>query len=224
MKSIASFQPKTSFCWIKIEKFVGEKFPECVKILLQVTGYDRLNSLKKLDAERISEIEAHLDTNREWVNELKCCNSQHYKQLAVFKFLPGHKATILDIPQQIQRMQQVEEDQPIRGDAVGVKKVVARNASHTQQSDDIIQKLVANLVNYAKNINFPLEDGMISSKNVNDFEPGSASDKFAYQCRFSCPFCSKVFPVKYGTFWQSSNVTKHFRDHLSLEIVEVELE
>lgn len=61
---------KTENCWSKIEKFVGEKFPDCVKILLKKAGYDRLNSLSKINTARISEIEAHLDKNREWVNEL----------------------------------------------------------------------------------------------------------------------------------------------------------
>lgn len=87
-----------------LEKFVGEKFPECLKILLKQAGYDRLNSLSQIDAPRISEIEIHLCKNREWINELRCCNSEYYKKLPQFHFLPGHKTTIFGIPQQIQQM------------------------------------------------------------------------------------------------------------------------
>lgn len=183
---------KTDYCWNKIERFVGEKFPSCVKILLKKAGYDRLNSLSKIDTERISEIEVHLDNNREWANELKCCNSEYYKQLEMFHFLPGHKATILDIPVQIQQMRNGNIE-------ASVKCVPTMNSSRNQRSmqrshDDIIQGLVSNMLKYAKKTNFPISDEMISANNVNDFEEGDDLDDFAYKCRFSCPFCERVFP------------------------------
>lgn len=216
---IASFQPKIDFCWNKIERFGGEKFPDCVKILLTKTGYDRMNSLSKIDAERILEIEAHLDTNREWVNELKCCNSDSYKQLAVFKFLPGHKILILGIPEQIERMKEAQEK---HGDADNAKKIVTTKSPKTQQTDEeIIQSMVSNLLKFAKKINFPLQDGMLSANNVNDFERGNHLNNFLYKCRFSCPFCEKVFPLRYQTFWMTSNLTKHLKEHMSYELIEV---
>lgn len=200
---------KTENCWSKIEKFVGEKFPDCVKILLKKAGYDRLNSLSKINTARISEIEAHLDKNREWVNELNCCNSEYYKQILVFQFLPGHKATILDIPEQIQQM---------CDNAGSVKSVAVVNVLTDQRSDDdIIRGLVSNMLKYCEKIDFPLTDEIISANNVNDFERGNGLDDFAYKCRFSCPFCDRVFPLKYKTFWMSSNLTAHLKEHISFE-------
>lgn len=199
-------------CWSKIEKFVGEKFPDCLKLLLSKAGYDRLNSLNKIDAARISEIEAHLDYNRDWINELKCCNSEYYKQLSSFRFLPGHKATILDIPDQIQQM---------CGAVGGLKSLTVGHSSKNQRSnEEIIQGLVSNMLKYTEKINFPLTDDIISLNNVNDFERGSEFDDFAYKCRFACPFCDRVFPLKYKTFWMSSNLTKHLKNHISFEMVE----
>lgn len=190
-----------------------------MKILLKKAGYDRLNSLSKIDTARITEIELHLDNNREWINDLKCCNSEYYKQLTVFQFLPGHRATILDIPEQIQQMC------GIVGAVSGVKSVAALNSTKTQRSDDdIIQNLVSNMLKFAEKLNFPLDAEIISAKNVNDFKHGTMSDDFVYKCRFSCPFCSTVFPLKYKTFWMSSNLTKHLKKHISYEVVEEESE
>lgn len=78
--------------------------PKCLKILLSAAGYDTSLSLSQIDEEKIVDIENFLNTNKRYVGKLKCCYSKHYKDLEIFKFLPGHKAILKTIPSQIEEL------------------------------------------------------------------------------------------------------------------------
>lgn len=198
-----------------MENFNGEKFPECVKILLEYAAYDKLNSLNRIDAAKITEIEEHLTNHRSWMNNVECCNSEFYKNLTEFHFLPGHKAAILGIPQQIKDM----------GQNIGVFEPNPVNAQITAQQkersdDELINILISNLKNYMKKNHVPVPDDVISSMHIHDFERGSEVDQFICKCRFSCPFCEKIFPLSFKKFWMSSNITKHFKNHIGTEYIQ----
>lgn len=208
-------QPKPKYkqaaCWDKLEKFNGEKFPQCVKMLLEKAAYDRLCSLKAIDAAKIVDIEAYLSEHRlSWINDLTCCQSEDYKKQASFQFLPGHKAIVLNIPEQIKQMN-------------GVQKVAAnkeRTVTNKDRTDDELKdKLISNLMMFMEKNNFALAPGMISSKNIHDFERATDSCDFVCKCRFGCPFCARVFPVKFKQFWMSSNIVKHLKSHIEEEYV-----
>lgn len=189
-----------------MEKSIGEKFPECVKILLKKYGYDRLNSLSMIDEVRISEIETHLQENRDsWNDELNCCNSTHYGRVTIFRFLPGHRATILSIPDKIRQL-------------TGLKRVIAVDRlqeEHKDRSDEeAVQSLVTNIMKYAEKQGFPLNDELININNVQDFERGDGMVNFVYKCRFICPFCDKKFSLKFQKFWQTSNITTHLKKEI----------
>lgn len=189
-----------------MEKSIGEQFPECVKILLKKSGYDRLNSLSMIDEVRIIEIEAHLQENRDsWINEMNCCNSTYYRQVAIFRFLPGHRATILSIPDKIRQL-------------AGLKRVTVDDRlqeKHEDRSDEeAVQSLVTDIMKYAEKQGFPLNDGIITIDNVQDFERGDGMVNFVYKCRFICPFCDKKFSLKFQKFWQTSNITTHLKKEI----------
>lgn len=45
-----------------------------------------------------------MNGRRSVIDELNCCFSDTYKNQTVFTFIPGHRAAILGIPNQIDRM------------------------------------------------------------------------------------------------------------------------
>lgn len=75
-----------------------------MKILINAAGYDTLYALSEINEEKIKEIEFFLTSNIHLVKKLTCCRSDHYKQLETFEFLPGHRAIIMALPDQIKKM------------------------------------------------------------------------------------------------------------------------
>lgn len=179
-------------------------------MLLERAAYDKLNSLKAIDTTKLEDIEAYLLEHRSsWINDLSCCKSEDYKKQTKFHFLPGHKSIVLTIPEQIKQMRGVKESE-----------FVSTKKNHA--ADGLTTKLISNLMTYMKKNNFALPDGLMSSKNIRDFERGAEVDDFVCECRFVCPFCPKNFPITYRKFWMSSNLTKHLKNHIDIENLNVQ--
>lgn len=79
----------------KIEKFVQSEIPVILKRILLSSGYDCQLALMKLNLEEMAAIEDYVQTKRELFL------GTPYETMATFKFLPGHKQIILDIPRYI---------------------------------------------------------------------------------------------------------------------------
>lgn len=85
-----------------IESKLNSVIPQCIKIILQKSGYDSEMSLTALNENNLSEIELHIQKNhREIFTNLDCCHSQTYRNQREFKLLPGHKGFILKIPEKL---------------------------------------------------------------------------------------------------------------------------
>lgn len=224
MITVLILQPKFSYketnCWEKLEKFNNEELPKCLKKLMEKAAYDRLNSLKSIDAMKIVEIEAFLTEHRStWINELDCCQSEDYKKQTTFHFLPGHKTILLSMPEQIKQMTAAQHAHARTPAFVLESKT--KMANKDQEDDQLMSKLISNLLAFMKKNQFALSNEIISANNIRDFVRGTTSDNFVCKCRFACPFCSKVFPVIFKKFWMQSNVTKHLRSHIEVEQVPV---
>lgn len=185
----------------------NEKLPKCVKSLLIDAGYDTILSLNEMDDAKIKKVEDFLNANKQFVNKLKCCYSEHYKQLEKFEFLPGHKSIILALPNQIKENQDKQ-----------IKK--SRKQRHDLLSnEELQQQLIKSLTNFlkiqAEKANLEIPEDVISEANIHNFETETNGNDFLCTCRFSCPFCSKTYSVNYKTFWMSSNVTKHLKTHVN---------
>lgn len=197
--------------WSKLEKINRGKFPNCVKKLLTECAYNELYSLRRIDAEKLRNIESFLNGKKEIISQLDCCYKDHYKNLDVFEFLPGHKDLILSIPSLIEEM----------GHG-GKSRISAIRNNMTFSDDQLKSKLIANLLSYTENIGLDVPDNAISEINIHDFRRGSDQDGFVCKCRLICPFCLKKFQLTYKTFWATSNLTKHFKDHITEIEVTVE--
>lgn len=164
-----------------------------MKNLLIAAGYDINSSLENLNASKIQEMEEFLDGN-ELIGKLECCYSTEYKAMIKFRFLPGHKAIILAIPNMLRsKKSSVLTDQELKS--------------------DLIKKLMSSMGMYARKVGISMPNDMLSESNICDFHRPNEKD-FVCQCRFSCPFCHKSFQLEYKTFWRSSNAWKHLKCHL----------
>lgn len=190
-----------------MKNFTAEKYPGCVVKLLTAAGFDTILSLSGIDEEKIKEIEVFLTSNKQFVNELKCCQSEWYKELEHFQFLPGHKAIILALPEKIKEMTTEKS-----------KSKLCLNQNNSAQDEELKTHLIKNLIAFSGKAGFQLPQQAISEANIHEFERGSDDNVFVAKCRFSCPFCSKNYSVIYKKNWQSSNVTAHLRKHIDAQL------
>lgn len=174
-------------------------------MLLERAAYDTLNSMKAIDTAKICDIEAYLMEHRStWIDDIRCCKSEEYKKQTTFHFLPGHKTILLAIPEQIKQMS-------------GAKQTTKVSKKKDRSDEELKQNLISNLVNYMKNNQFMLPDGILSENNIREFVRASEIEDFVCKCRFVCPFCPKTFPLTFKTFWMSSNLTNHLKHHIQNE-------
>lgn len=77
---------------------IWNNFPgcECLKLVLINSGYDNVQSLMCINDEQLTNLEKYVDENRCIIEELACEHGKSYGTLTKFKFLPGHRAILLD--------------------------------------------------------------------------------------------------------------------------------
>lgn len=157
-----SLQPKlSSKAWLDLESFTGEKYPPCIKKFLIAAGYNKLLALSEMDNEKLHAVESFINENRELVTDTKCCYSDMYKKQEIFSFLPGHKATILGIAEQVKRFKEHLETVP-QHKASKPKKI----QSEAQLKTALVNRLAA----YSTKLDFTLPTGSISVRNIHNFK------------------------------------------------------
>lgn len=106
--SVTNYIAFSKIFWEKLEKYLNEEIPDCVKTILNICGYDTFFSLAEINDAHIIKIEKHINENcSECLNDLNCCHSDFYKEHAPFKLLPGHEALILALPKHIENFQRM---------------------------------------------------------------------------------------------------------------------
>lgn len=89
--------------WNGLEKFIGEDIPNCLKIILQLCGFNTVISLSTITEKIINDIESCVNkSHMEQIRAFTCCYSDYYVNQNEFKFLPGHEATLLALPNILQ--------------------------------------------------------------------------------------------------------------------------
>lgn len=102
---------KISNEWANLEQYIGFEVPICLKILLWKSGFDSMFSVKQISEKSLDDIEQYIQMNRKKIFleifPLLDTNADihEYDQQPVFKFLPGHRCILLDLPQSIKNMQ-----------------------------------------------------------------------------------------------------------------------
>jgi len=95
--------------------YLGVKLPDYITRLLQLTGYNNLQSLSKLDDSRLIEELEHYTTDNLDASDLAIPESKQKfyfnKETKKFCILPGHKHLIIDAAETVQRILQRAEDE-----------------------------------------------------------------------------------------------------------------
>lgn len=103
---------------MRIENVYGP-VPKCIKEILRKSGFDNALVIALIDEKAIGDIESYMQENGEGIiNSLDCCNSDNYKQMDVFLFMPGHKLTILAIAQKVRELNQAAAENVIKQNKV----------------------------------------------------------------------------------------------------------
>lgn len=99
-------KPKQDDVFERLEKFIGERFPESVIKILKATGYVTENILKLIDESQINKIEGFVRKNRGILKDTS------YENRNDFEFLPGHRVLLLNLPKEIEGMKSVNKNAP----------------------------------------------------------------------------------------------------------------
>lgn len=79
--------------------------PDCIRKILFESGFDTEISIENLNENVLCDVEKYANVHlHEVINNLKCCHSDIYKndiRIGQFKFPPGHRIFILNLPKQI---------------------------------------------------------------------------------------------------------------------------
>lgn len=80
---------------------MNQSIPECIKRLLEASGYDTEISLSTLNEANLLKVELFAQRSLQHViAELHCCHSETYRNETTFQFIPG--TFILEIPKGLQ--------------------------------------------------------------------------------------------------------------------------
>lgn len=89
---------KTSEIWKQIESSIQEDLPPCIVKILEETGFNNSVCINTIGQVELDSIEKYVnDSLRHVVDGFDCCHSEAYQNQKVFRFLPGHRALILNL-------------------------------------------------------------------------------------------------------------------------------
>lgn len=81
-----------------MSEFLKEKIPPDIILILDRSGYDTKTALMALDDESIDQLEQYVRENK------SVLQNTSFQADGIFKFKPGHRKFILELPKQIRKM------------------------------------------------------------------------------------------------------------------------
>lgn len=101
--------------WCKLENFLGEPLPRCIKHILLSCAFDSLLIIEHLNEEFVKLIECHVSENRNILHDLECKHSNYYQNQSPFKFLPGHRILLNSLNEHVRRLREYTSQQDHSG-------------------------------------------------------------------------------------------------------------
>lgn len=178
----------------EIEKKTDKKFPKDLEKILLNAGYDSTIVLSIITEKDIEIIENFVN------GDLTILNNSSYKSSEenfCFKFKPGHKQLILNLPNLVnsnKKVLTVNNEQN--------KKSVRFDKDENQLKKDLVLKVA----NYFEKNSFAV---LLDTNKVVDFV--QLENKF--KCKFLCPLCDVKIGCEFKTYWAISNLQNHIKNH-----------
>lgn len=165
--------------------------PDIVVKILRASGFDSKAALTILNHESLVDIEEYVEENRALVfNSI-------YSDKHPFKFFPGHKAIVLDMPRRLEQCAVSSTSS-----STEMRKKPLTSAEIDQEIDLLLKKLQ----NYIDTLHLSIQ---LTRSDIHDFV--QASDR--YKCRFTCQLCGTVISCFKANYWIAVNVLAHFKRH-----------
>lgn len=161
-------------------------------MILTRCGYDNNYAFEAISEENIVKIESFANEN---THILKKTN---YEKSVPFKFLPGHRAIILDIPRKIAELKNKQANKQTETSAV--------SSISPDREEQLKNLLISKLKNYSIYVKFELKfekEHLIEFQNIGD----------RLKCRVKCPICPKNYLCNYKKHWSVSNIEAHIKEH-----------
>lgn len=184
-----------------LEKFNATQFPSCVKAILKYAAYDTASSCMLLNDRTVPDVEQYIAENgRNLIENLTCCNSTTYQSQQNFRFLPGHKTTILAIPTQIREMQAMKKNtlKPM----AEFKKLLTSK----QLKEMLLSKLEQNIAK----LGFANE---LTEFQLSPVQTIIVDNRMKGKCRVKCFRCDVWHNLVYDGSWRLSNAIRHYKEH-----------
>lgn len=176
-----------------MENFYGQKFPSCLKVILTKSGYDNNYAFEAICEDNVVKIENFVNENKHIVKKTV------YEKSVPFKFLPGHRAIILDLPRKIAEFKNKQANKQTETSTVS-------SELNPDREEELKNLLINKLINYSKYVKFELK---FNKTHLCEFK--KIGDKV--KCRVKCPICPKNYLCNYKTHWSVSNIEAHIREH-----------
>lgn len=103
-KNSSANRPPNRTIYSKLEKFKKYKYPKFIKDILINSGFDCELALENLDREVIEKIEEDVELNKGWIKD-----TVYEDKKQKFKFLLGHQALLLQIPQVLKEIRKKKD-------------------------------------------------------------------------------------------------------------------
>lgn len=206
------------------QNYLGNTIPELIVQLLFRAGYDNAFSILDIDESDLKLIEEHAEQKSQDL----LLKSGTYSEVKPFRFLPGHKKLIYSLPKKIHGF----KNKRCRKNLFNIPEVQAQVQTLAEEtieldSESEIAKLKENLlsklnksasvVNSNVDLNIIFTEAELTAVEQyisNSIKVGRKASKPSYKCMVKCVMCEKNIPCTYNSYWQTSNLEKHFKLHI----------
>lgn len=174
--------------------------------ILLNAGYDSTIVLSIITEKDIEIIENFVNSDFSVLNNSSYNSS---KDNFCFKFKPGHKQLILNLPNLV-------------NECIKNKKVLSVNEQNkksfihlSKDEDQLKQELVSKVSNYFEKRSLSVQ---LDAENIFEFHQNEKK----FRCKFLCPLCDVKIGCEFITYWVISNLQNHIKSHLKKNNFETE--
>lgn len=150
--------------------------------------------------DKLNELEVYIEQNiRDDIDSIDV-----YKSKKPFTFLPGHRALIFGIKDEL--LKQSEDKKPKFGNRQPNRQQIFRD---NWNENDLQVSLKHQISSYEKDCLG--SHGLETHYIVNEVNLIQTENQTFARCTVLCPICGTVNSLRYEKYWKVSNVFKHFR-------------
>lgn len=180
----------------QLEKLNRSKYPKFIKTILIETAFNTPAALKAINEKSVEHIEKTVSNNLNLLNKTEYVNATGELKTKPFEFLIGHKALILNFPQEIKDLQSSNE-------------IEKKNKIENLSENDLKALLVLKIINYITNKKITTIKTLNPTENLTQFITNFEKNPDRVRVLVKCPFCVKKIPCTFDTIWRISNFGTH---------------